>query len=416
MVEASVSATAVFTEVKDRQLKPFALKDSAGNPLSGVIPLNSRPVLGAGGFQTSARHPFNFADDRFSIAPEGTFGLAWGSNYATMFWSATADVSTHFLNGNARIAGKLGYGGYKVESDTMFSETRHGLKIGMEGAVRLIGDLNFVSQAGVTLTPDGPQTLVTFGAQWLFNRRPEPPVDLDGSLGRQSMAVAEQQLDHLERIYFIPNAMAEVTVGPSDSITDRLLTLSSITMALLKGEGYATLPSVDDELVKIQVALDNASNNGIKANIFSPYRKRVRDFKEVRYTEILKLTQGILDEIEHKQCHKAAELADAGDNELAGRTLAKCAESLGMMQTLSTTLEPVLPPLGKVDVSTLQRKIACLLKAENCTSDIDPEKTVPAIQKRIKAAGGAVSEEPKAASNPGAGERSKDAAKPKKLK
>lgn len=413
MVEAGVSAAAVFTEVKDRQLKPFNLKDSAGNPLSGVIPLNSRPVLGAGGFQVSARQPFHFASDRYSVAPEATYGLAWGPDYSTMFWSLAADTSFNFLNGNARISAKLGYGGYKVESNATFPEMRHGFKAGLEGAMRLASNLNFVSQAGVTQTSDGPQTIVTFGAQWLFDLRPEPPVDLDGSVGRQSLTVATQLLDNMDRVYYTPNAMAEVSVGSGDAIVDRLLALSSIALAFIKGESYATLPAIDDALVKVQVALDFAANNGIKAITLSPYRKRIRDFKETRYVEILKHTQEILNEIEHKQCHKAAALADSGDYEFAGKTLKACAENLKMVQALSTTLEPVLPPMGKVEVTTLQRKLNCLLKAEECTSDLDPEKTVPAIQKKIKAAGNDAEAAPKTERAPEAGEKP---AKLKKLK
>lgn len=413
MVEVGASAAAVFTEVKDRQLKSFNLKDSGGNPISGVIPLSSRPVLGAGGFQVSARQPFYFASNRYSISPEATYGLAWGSNYSTMFWALTANTSVNFLNGNASISGKLGYGGYKVESNSTFPETRHGLNVGLEGAVRLAADLNFVSQAGVTLTSDGPQTLVTFGAQWLFNKRPEPPVVLDDSVGRQSLTIAEQQLNRMDHLYHINSAMAEVSVGSGDSIIDRLLALSSITMAYTKGENYATLPSIDDELAKATVALEMASNNGIKATTLSPYRKRFRDFKEIRYMEILKMTMEILGEIEIKQCNKASELA-AGDHELAGKTLTSCAESLTMVQTLATKLEPVLPPVGKVEVSTMQRKVSCLLKAENCSSDMDAEKTVPAIQKRIKAAGGDVSGEPKAVKEPVATEKPKENSKPKK--
>lgn len=383
MVEAGVSATAVFTEIPNRQVKAFNIKDANGGVISGAIPLNSRPVLGAGGFQVHARQPFHVASDRFSIGPEATYGLAWGS-YSSMAWSLGADASANLLNGNARISGKLGYGGYKIESNASFPETRHGFKLGLEGAFRLLDDLNFVSQAGVTLTPDGPQTVVTFGAQWLFNKRPEPPVVLDGSLGRQSMAVAEQLLDHMDNIYHIPNAMAEVSVGAASSLTDRLLALNSIAMAFISGEGYATLPALDEELAKVQVALDNASNNGIRNNTISPQRRRVREFKERRFMEILKLAQETLDEIEHGQCHKASDLVDSGDPEAAARALTACADNLAIVQSLCTKLDPVLPPIGKVDASTVQRKVACLLRGDECTSDIDTEKIVPAVKKRLK--------------------------------
>ncbi len=388
MVEAGLSAAVVLTEIKDRQLKPFTLQDSKGGTISGTIPLNSRPVLSAGGFQVHARQPFHLGSERLSIGPEAAYGLSWGPSYSGMSWSLVADTAVNFLNGNARISAKLGYGGYKVESDSTFPETRHGFKLGLEGAMRLLADLDFVSQVGVTLTPDGPQTIATFGFQWLFNRRSEPPVDLDGSLGRQSVTAALQLLDRLDRMYYVPNAMAEVSVG--GTLSDRLQTLMGITSAYINNDVFATLPPIDQELAKVLVALDSASNNGMRAAMLYPYRVRMRDFKEKRHMEVLKLGREFLEEIEQRQCHKAAELAESRDPEAAGKILEKCIENLTVIGRLFATLEPVLPPIGKVDVAGLQRKTVCLLKAEGCTIDIDPGKTVPAVQKRLKAAGGGV--------------------------
>lgn len=383
MVEVGALGTVVFTEVKDRQLKPFSLTDSAGNPLSGVLPLNSRPVLGAGGFQLSARESYHFRSDRFSFSPEGTYGMAWGSTYSTLFLSLTGNTAVNFANGNARIIAKAGYGLNKISSNTADVEVRQGVKLGLEVAFRVTTGFDLSTQVGVILTPDGPQTTMGFGLQWLSNNRPVPPTELDGSLGRQSLATAAQQLDHMDHIYAAAHAMAEMGVGPKDAPTDQLLTLNGITSAFINNESYASIPPINDELAKAGLLLDNASNAGVNISLLSPYRRRINDFKEIKYTEILKFAQELLDAVEQKQCHKAAELVESGDYELAKTTLTTCIENLTMLQALSNKLEPVLSPLGKVEVATLQRKMTCLLKAEKCTNDIDPEKTIPAIQKKI---------------------------------
>lgn len=395
MVEAGVSGAAVFTEVRDRQVKAFSFTDSNGGVVSGSIPLNSRPVLGAGGFQVHARQPFHMASDRFSIGPEATYGLSWGSHYSSMSWSMAADASINVLNGGARISGKLGYGGYKVESNSTFPETRHGVKAGLEGAIRLLSSLDFVSQAGVILTPEGPQTLITFGAQWLFNKRPEPPVELDGSLGRQSMYIAEQKLNDMERAYYIPRAMTELSMGPDGTVIDRLIALSGISTALVRNDIFATLPAVDDELAMVVVAIDNASNNGVKASLLSPLRKLAREFKAKRYAEIVHVTRGLVDETERLYCRKASDLAGTDKSDAASKALDACVENLGTLQTLLSMLESILPPAVREDATTLQLRLDCLLKANRCTSDFDPTRTVPAMQRRIKPNGNRTEEDPK---------------------
>lgn len=174
MVDVGMSAVGVFTEVKDRQLKPFNLKDSSGQPISGVFPLNSRPVLGGGGFRVNARHPWSLIPGLFSIAPGVDYGMAWAPNYSTQFWSATANPSLHLLDDKARVTAILGYGGYTVEGSATAQETRHGFNGGVELAIRVARRLDLATRVTTTLTGDGPQTIVGLGLNWFFSDLPAP--------------------------------------------------------------------------------------------------------------------------------------------------------------------------------------------------------------------------------------------------
>ncbi len=383
MAEVGVSAVAAFTEVTDRRLNPFNFKDSNGKPVSGVIPLNSRPVLGAGGFDVNIRQPFGAG--RLSIAPEGTFGLGWSPNYSTMYWSATANAALNLGNGNARVIAKVGYGGYKVESDTAAPEVRHGAKLALELAYRLSSDFDLSSQLGVTVTPDGPQTLAGIGLRWLFDKRPQPPVDLDGSLGRQTLAYAEQILDQLEATATLPQLMETAAVGPAAALNDRLAVLAQMTHYFAEDTSYTLLSDVFAKLDKVKTALNHASNidvsSYLSANI--PLHQRMTRFKENQLAALFKYLTGILDEVQVKQCTKAATYLEDGDMDSAQNAVSSCAEKLTTLQTLFTKLSPLLTPVGQIDASTAQRKILCLLKAQDCTSDLDPQKTVPAMQKRL---------------------------------
>lgn len=169
-----MSAVGAFTEVKDRQLKPFSIKDSSGQTISGVFPLNSRPVLGGGGFRVNARHPWSLIPSRISIAPGVDYGMAWAPKFSTLFWSATANLSFHLLDDKARVAAILGYGGYTVESDSTAKETRHGVNGGVELAIRVARRLDLATRVTTTLTGDGPQTIVGLGLNWFFSDLPPP--------------------------------------------------------------------------------------------------------------------------------------------------------------------------------------------------------------------------------------------------
>lgn len=174
MVDAGISAVGVFTEVKDRQLKPFSFKDSGGQSRSGVFPLHSRPVLGGGGFQVNAQQSFYLASGRFSIAPRVASGMAWSPNYSTLFWSVTTNPSLHLLDDKARVTAMLGYGGYTVEGGTTAPEIRHGFNGGIELAIRVARRLDLTTRVTTTLTGDGPQTIVGLGLNWLFSDLPSP--------------------------------------------------------------------------------------------------------------------------------------------------------------------------------------------------------------------------------------------------
>lgn len=178
MADVGVSGVGAFTEVKHQQFKPFSLTDSSGQPLSGVFPSSTRPVLGGGGFQLHVRQPVFSIPGRFSITPVAASGIAWSPNYATLFWSATADTALHFLGGKARVAGILGYGGYVVEGDAVAREWRHGVNGGAEIAVRVARHLDLAMRGTITLTVDGPQTLFTLGFNRLFTQ-PQSPSTVD---------------------------------------------------------------------------------------------------------------------------------------------------------------------------------------------------------------------------------------------
>lgn len=386
MAEVGVSGVGLFTEVNNQQQFPFALKDSNGKTVSGVIPLNSRPVLGDGGFEVTLRHPFHTGSGRFSVLPEGSYGLGWGPYYSTMFWSLGADAALNFGNGGTRLIAKAGYGGYKVEVSNLPSATRHGAKVALELATRLFeSNFDLSAQFGTTLTPDGPQTTFGLGLRWLFDKRPQPPVDLDGSLGRQAIAFAEQILDQLEAAATIPQIMTEAAAGTSASLYDRLSALSQMVSFFADGTNHLALFDVFNKLDKAKKALDHANDTGLRfLEFISPVSKRVERFKENRLTEIFQHLAGILDEVQAKQCNKAAAYLEDGDTDAAKNSVETCAGNLTTLQTLFTKLTPLLTPARQIDASTAQRKVLCLLKTQECTNDIDPQKTVPEMQKRLK--------------------------------
>lgn len=177
-----MSAVGTFTEVKDRQLKPFSLKDSSGQSISGIFPLNSRPVLGGGGFRVNARHPWFLIPSRFSMAPGVDYGMAWAPQVSTLFWSATTTLSLHLLDDKARVAAIVGYGGYTVEGGATANETRHGFNGGAELAIRVARRLDLATRVTTTLTGEGPQTIVGAGLNWFFSAPPPPAPEKDVSL------------------------------------------------------------------------------------------------------------------------------------------------------------------------------------------------------------------------------------------